>query len=330
MKRHAPILRVPEAAQSDRSMGLPAWPDAWHVVARSSDLPPGKVRSLSLARRELVIYRTAAGSLGALDAYCPHMGAHLGGAVVQGASLICPLHRYALDPSGTVCPPGGGRACGPIPGARAYPVTEAFGLVFVHPGGDGTQASPAPEPAAGMRWLAGKPLRLRADWRHVMVNAFDLLHMRSVHGRALTGPARIEERDGALSMSYESGVAPRSDLAGYLTRGLSQNRIKVRQTCSGPWLMVESAVGPIRTCAVFGLLQEGGYLRVFNAFGTSRRGPLAFWGLRLVRLFYYAFLRKDFALLEGMRLRLGHAEDEGVSAIAAYLESFRDLDPAEG
>ena len=93
--------------------------------------------------------------------------------------------------------------------------------------------------------------------------------------------------------------------------------------------MVESTVGPIRTCAVFGLLQEGEYVRVFHAFGTARKGPLARWGLRLVRLFYYAFLRKDFAVLEGMRLKLGHAEDEGVSAITAYLESFRDLGPGD-
>jgi hypothetical protein len=257
------------------------------------------------------------------------MGAHLGCATVLGGSLVCPLHRFALDPSGKVRPSAEQHG-GPLPRARAYPVMEAFGLVFVHPGGDGMPESPWPQAAAGMRWLAGKPLRLRADWRHVMVNAFDLLHMRSVHGRALTGPARIEEKNGALAMSYESGVLPQSDLAGFLTRRLARNRIQVKQTCFGPWLMVESAVGPIRTCAVFGLLQEGEYLQVFNAFGTARRGPLARWGLRLVRLFYYAFLRKDFALLEGMRLRLGHAEDEGVSAIAAYLESFHDLDHAEG
>lgn len=181
-----------------------------------------------------------------------------------------------------------------------------------------------------MRWLAGRPLRLRADWRHVVVNAFDLLHMRSVHGRALTGPARIESKDGALAMSYESGVLPLSGTAGYITRRLSRNRIKVMQTCYGPWLMVESTVGPIRTCAVFGLLQEGEYLRVFNAFGTARRDPLARWGLHLIRLFYYAFLRKDFAILEGMRLRFAHPEDEGVAAITAYLESFRDLEPSEG
>ena len=53
-------------------------PFGWFQVAYSSDLEPGQSKPLSYFGQELVIFRTEAGVPKVLDAYCPHLGAHLG------------------------------------------------------------------------------------------------------------------------------------------------------------------------------------------------------------------------------------------------------------
>ena len=75
---------------------LPDWPQGWYVVARSRDLAPGRVRCVVLAGRQIVVFRGRSGTLGALDARCPHMGAHLGHASVRGEELMCPLHGWRI------------------------------------------------------------------------------------------------------------------------------------------------------------------------------------------------------------------------------------------
>jgi phenylpropionate dioxygenase-like ring-hydroxylating dioxygenase large terminal subunit len=65
-------------------------PFGWYFVAYSDELDVGDVKSLHYFGRDLVLFRNESGQAGVLDAYCPHMGAHLGeGGVVDGDSLRC-------------------------------------------------------------------------------------------------------------------------------------------------------------------------------------------------------------------------------------------------
>ena len=46
-------------------------------------------------------FRTEAGEVAVLDAFCPHMGAHLGhGGKVEGGGLVCPFHAWKFDGAG--------------------------------------------------------------------------------------------------------------------------------------------------------------------------------------------------------------------------------------
>lgn len=76
------------------------YPNSWYAVAHSEDLRPGATRRLKYLGRELVAFRGQDGKASVLDAYCPHLGAHLGvgGKVVDG-TLVCPFHgwRFASD-----------------------------------------------------------------------------------------------------------------------------------------------------------------------------------------------------------------------------------------
>ena len=77
-------------------------PNSWYVVAYSDELVPGQVQRLRYFDRALVMFRGESGKAAVLDAYCPHLGAHLaeGGRVV-GEALRCPFHGWRFDGSGT-------------------------------------------------------------------------------------------------------------------------------------------------------------------------------------------------------------------------------------
>ena len=88
-------------------------PFGWYAIAFSSELAPGDVKPLRYFGRELVLFRTESGEAKALDAFCPHLGAHLGhGGKVHGESIACPFHGWQFN--------GGGR-CTAVPYAKNMP-----------------------------------------------------------------------------------------------------------------------------------------------------------------------------------------------------------------
>jgi 3-ketosteroid 9alpha-monooxygenase subunit A len=77
------------------------YPSGWFQVAWAAELAPGDVRPIHYFGRELVLYRTNSGSYHVIDAYCPHMGAHLGhGGCVESDNLVCPFHGWSWGPDG--------------------------------------------------------------------------------------------------------------------------------------------------------------------------------------------------------------------------------------
>lgn len=117
-------------------------PFGWFGIGYGSDLAKGEVRSVRYFARDLVLFRNEQGEAGLLDAYCPHLGAHLGhGGVVEGDSIRCPFHAWAFRPDGfcssipyaKIFPPRAKRE----PLAQSYPVVERSGVIWAwyHPEG---------------------------------------------------------------------------------------------------------------------------------------------------------------------------------------------------
>src|SRR5690554_6009815 len=85
----------------DDGFPLRGYPRGWFQVAWAAEIPPGTVHRMRYFGRELVAYRGDAGQLHVLDAYCPHLGAHLGhGGRVEGDCIRCPYHGWKFDGSG--------------------------------------------------------------------------------------------------------------------------------------------------------------------------------------------------------------------------------------
>ncbi|MDO5623841.1 MAG: Rieske 2Fe-2S domain-containing protein [Pseudomonadota bacterium] len=327
---------TPAAPSGNAPADLPHWPRGWYVVARAADLRPGAVRQGQLGPLPYVLYRGHDGQPRAMHAFCPHMGAHLRTARVVGDGLQCALHHRVVRPLAEPLPPGTTPCALHQP---AWPCEERLGLIFLHPPGE-APAPLLPTLADDCGWLPAAPLVIRADWRAMICNGFDIAHLRAVHQRELVGEPLFERLPtGGLRMSYQTRVLPGGGPASWLMNQLAGSgegarTLRLRHTCHGTSMLVECQLGRFASKAVFGVLPQDApdsaadaapeqrRTRAFASIGLPRGGALHSLRLRLARHLYLAFLRKDFGVVEGMRLRLGGVDDPGVQAVAAYLSSL--------
>jgi phenylpropionate dioxygenase-like ring-hydroxylating dioxygenase large terminal subunit len=81
-----------------KRIDLPPVPNGWYKTLYSDELGIGEAKPLSILGRDYAIYRGADGRVRITDAYCPHLGAHLGhGGKVEGDALACPFHGWRWD-----------------------------------------------------------------------------------------------------------------------------------------------------------------------------------------------------------------------------------------
>src|SRR6201985_948082 len=100
-------------------------PTGWFQVAWSDEISVGDVHKMHYFGQEMVAVRAQSGRLTVMDAYCEHLGAHLGfGGHVEGDVIECAFHGWQWDHEGrNVCIPYEKR---PNRGRRmrTYPVVE--------------------------------------------------------------------------------------------------------------------------------------------------------------------------------------------------------------
>jgi len=124
----------------------PPYPNGWVFVCPSFAVPRAKVLPIEVCGLQLVAFRTEDGVLGVLNAFCSHMGTHLGfGGYVANRCVVCPYHEWAFDTSGKLThipyADNGGKAdCAREKNhMKSYPVVEANGMVFVWIHADGAE-----------------------------------------------------------------------------------------------------------------------------------------------------------------------------------------------
>lgn len=107
-------------------------PTGWFQVAWSAEIGVGDIRPMKYFDREMVAWRSQSGALTVMDAYCEHLGAHLGyGGQVAGELIQCPFHGWQWNHEGrNVCIPYQDR---PNRGRRirTYPVVERNESVYI-------------------------------------------------------------------------------------------------------------------------------------------------------------------------------------------------------
>lgn len=160
-------------------------PFGWFAACQVDDVPDGGAIALRYVGQELVAWRDG-DAVNLNDAYCPHLGAHLGvGGRVDDGCLVCPFHEWSFD--------GEGRNVA-IPYAdkpnrkarlRTYPtiVRNGFVLFWYHPDVEVEPMWEIPELVADDFVLAGAyEWKVKTAWQEVAENSVDMAHFKSVHG----------------------------------------------------------------------------------------------------------------------------------------------------
>jgi phenylpropionate dioxygenase-like ring-hydroxylating dioxygenase large terminal subunit len=107
-------------------------PTGWFQVAWSDEIAAGTVHRMRYFDTEMVGWRAESGSVTVMDAYCEHLGAHLGyGGRVVGEVIQCPFHGWQWNHEGrNVCIPYQDR---PNRGRRmrTYAVVECNDAIYI-------------------------------------------------------------------------------------------------------------------------------------------------------------------------------------------------------
>ena len=178
----APLLAFPTSR----------YPTGWFQVAWSDEIAPGEVRSLHYFGQDFVIWRGQDGQLRALDAYCLHIGGHLGvNSRVDGDEIVCPWHGWQWDGDGrNTLIPYDTQRCKQNIRITPWTVLEYYGTVLVWH--DRAGRPPLWQPYGYKELDSGEFYDMGPDarqvWRvkaHVQnpgENAADFAHIKYVHG----------------------------------------------------------------------------------------------------------------------------------------------------
>jgi nitrite reductase/ring-hydroxylating ferredoxin subunit len=169
----------------------------WIPVLESKKLGPTP-QQVNYWGSKLVVYRTASGTIGALDDCCGHRGVPLSRGKIDGELIRCGYHHYAYDQAG---------ACVDVPAVqkvseaarrrcdvRRYFARECIGLIWVSVQDEPRAPFPVdlglvPEQAN----VATGSFELDGDVRVWMDHFLDLPHALYAHARSFFGPGREPE-----------------------------------------------------------------------------------------------------------------------------------------
>jgi nitrite reductase/ring-hydroxylating ferredoxin subunit len=199
-----------------------SFPFGWYRAAYADELAPGQVKPAHYLNRDLVVWRAVDGAPHVMDAYCPHLGAHLGyGGRVEGCNLVCPYHWWEFDGAGE-------NVSVPYDGSRnraarlvTYPTVDVNGFIlfWYHP----QRVAPLWEiPRLDVSGNAGwtdydrRRWLIRAPWQELAENGPDFIHLRTVHGSVDIPELEALEYDGYVSRlrSKVNFKTPRGPQAG--------------------------------------------------------------------------------------------------------------------
>lgn len=228
---------------------LPPFPNGWFKVAYSEEVAAGEVKRVHWLGREFVVFRAESGEARVLDAYCPHLGAHLAvGGKVVGDSIRCPFHAWRFE--------GATGKCVEVPYAtrippkaevKAWPVLEQNGFIAVYWHAEGKTADwkPAQVPEVTdpsyhlherRKWI------LSAHLQELYENGFDVAHFNTLHGMDVRG-VNLSAEGPIMKLHLEFG---RENNAQASAEGMAT----IRSFMYGPGLSLTRVSGMIEGVSV--------------------------------------------------------------------------------
>ena len=186
---------------------LPPFPEGWYFVAERREIQRRNLIEKTWLGEQIVAWYDLEGRICVADAYCPHLGSHMGptaGGTVRDGCLVCPFHGFVFNTSGRcVATPNA-----PPPRAaqlKLYHTREICGMIFAWwgIGGRPPQWHLPEEPSTDTVWgrLRSTALRFRGHPQETTENSVDLEHLAYTHGYHDVEPTASLSVDGAYLKS---------------------------------------------------------------------------------------------------------------------------------
>ena len=283
---------------------MTGFPRGWFVVAWSRELGPSGVRPLRYFGRDLVLFRAEEGPA-VLDAFCPHLGAHLGhGGSVEGDAIRCPFHAWRFNARGE---------CVGIPYAskipkqatlRPWPVVERNGAIFVWHCADGTEPSwevPVIAEYGTEAWTPWRDNCLGAVCTHpreIVENVADSAHFPVVHRTEVSHFENHFEEHRATQITHGVAKPPQG----------GTDHFEIEATYHGPAFQISRMNGVLQSILLLAHTPiDEGHLDLRFAVSLERTGPRT----------------EQFAEFYAENLRLGFHEDIHIWENKVYRERPR-------
>jgi len=220
-------------------------PFGWFVIDYSEDLKVGDVKAVRYFSQDQVLFRTESGIATMLDAYCPHLGAHLGhGGMVKDECIECPFHAWHWDTNGKV---------DSIPYAKnippkaketkifKYPTVEKNNLIYAwyHPEGlePSYEVETYPE-VLDPEWsdeFVRFEYSVKCHIQDMAENAVDAAHFKYVHGVVSYPDFEVSyDNQKRVSVQEANMETPRGTVEGKITaysNGPGDNATKFEGIC---------------------------------------------------------------------------------------------------
>jgi len=185
-------------------------PNGWFAVAWSNDLAPGELRAQRCFGRDWVLFRGESGETGMLDAFCPHLGAHLGhGGEVVGEGVKCPFHGWEWGREGGCLAIPYATRIPPALEIGRLPTCERNGAIFAWYHAQRAEPDwevPELEEFADEAWTEPEHLEMEIATccQELGENAHDPAHFVAVHGVPNPPASEVEFR-GRQKISINRG-----------------------------------------------------------------------------------------------------------------------------
>ncbi|WP_367606174.1 Rieske 2Fe-2S domain-containing protein [Legionella sp. W05-934-2] len=162
------------------------YPQGWFAVCFSSEIQPGQARARKLMGKEFLLWRDDAGNAHLQDAYCPHLGTHLGhcGKVI-GQKIQCPFHGLTFDGQGkcSTTLKKMSQPHGKAVGLKTYPLVEQNGIIFSAFDSESTFAHWKMDPVDLSEYMPSRTafFTLQSSPHEITENTLDLRHFSALH-----------------------------------------------------------------------------------------------------------------------------------------------------
>ncbi len=234
-------------------------PNGWFAVAWTKELGEGDVKPVHYFGEELVLFRTRTGQARLVDAYCPHLGAHLGhGGRVIAETVRCPFHGWQFDGQTGACTTI--PYCERIPAKarlRAWDVLERNGMIFAWYHAEQKPPEwefPVLTEIGNSEWSEPRTfeLVLPAHVQDTHENNNDPVHFQYVHRSLDTPPSSIEYSGDGRHYRIISDFVAQGAWAAYLDKsklvrdswGLGLTAVRT-EGIPGAGLLMYSSTTPI-------------------------------------------------------------------------------------